>query len=120
MGGDVPEAGGEELRLAVLQPVQFMGDPLAALVRVRIVQYRPVGVTDAVVVVVQVVECAEFEVDRVLLGVPVLRDAVLVRGLSGDRYGGRAGVGGGQRWLPVAVVRVPFCRLPVVRNAAHQ
>jgi hypothetical protein len=75
--GEGAEMGGEEVGLCLFQTVQFGGDPVSAhgsAVSVPapvpvLVEYRPVDVPDAVVVVVEVVDLSEFEVDRVLLGV---------------------------------------------------
>jgi hypothetical protein len=77
--------GGEQFRLGVLQAVQFAGDPLAAPAGIRFVEHGPVDVSDAVVMVVQVIDLPQFEVDRVLLRVPVIGHAGLVRRVGGGR-----------------------------------
>ncbi len=91
------EVGGEQLGLGVFEAVQFTGEAFAAPDGVRLVQYGPVGLPDAVVVVVQVVDLAELQVDRVLLGVPVVRDAGLVRGVGRHERACGGDVRSGQR-----------------------
>jgi len=98
LGNERSEPGGEEFGLGVFETVQFGGDALTPPYRIRFLEDGTVRLPEAVVVVVEVVEPAEFQVDRVLLGVPVVRDPVLVRRLGRHLGGPGACVGGdGQR-----------------------
>ena len=73
----------QQVRLRALQPVHLGDDGLVADVAGRF-EHGRVIVADTVVVVVEPVDLAEPDVDRVALGVPVGGDGLLV---GGAQYG---------------------------------